>query len=79
MKSFNRYPDFRQPENSERRPFPELEFVSVPDPLFCWTKEDILLWTKLRHSENTEDVSEAYRMTSYYQDVYRQAISRFRR
>ena len=58
--------------------FEEMEFASIPDPLFAWRKEEILAWEKKRLSENPEEVSESYRMTAYYNAIYHDAARKVR-
>jgi hypothetical protein len=45
-------------------------FIQVEDPLFGWTGEDIVAWTKLKYSKENPDPVRARRIRDLY-EAYR--------
>jgi len=45
-------------------------FIQVEDPLFGWTREDIVAWTRLKYSKENPDPVRARRIRDLY-EAYR--------
>jgi hypothetical protein len=42
-------------------------FIQIEDPLFGWTKEDIVAWGKFKYSKKNPDPARARRLRDFYE------------
>lgn len=53
-------------------------FVRVPDVLFGWRRDEIILWGEKRFSDSKTEAANSFRMTAYYKEIYCSICDRVR-